>query len=63
MEDFTPYGTDFDKYLSNLEKVMEWCIATRLCLIHEKSHIMMTEGVVIGHYVSEDGIKVDPTKI
>jgi hypothetical protein len=24
---------------------------------------MMTEGVVIGHYVSEDGIKVDPTKI
>ena len=24
---------------------------------------MMTEGVVIGHYVSKDGIKVDPTKI
>jgi hypothetical protein len=23
IEDFTPYGTDFDKYLSNLEKVME----------------------------------------
>ena len=25
--------------------------------------MMMTEGVVLGHYVSADGIKVDPTKI
>jgi len=24
---------------------------------------MMTKGVVLGHYVSADGIKVDPTKI
>jgi hypothetical protein len=24
---------------------------------------MMTEGVVLGHYISVDGIKVDPTKI
>jgi hypothetical protein len=58
-----PHGTDFDQALSNLEKVLERCIATRLCLSHEKCHMMMTEGVVIGHYVSADGIKVDPTKI
>jgi hypothetical protein len=25
--------------------------------------MMMTEGVVLGHYVSANGIKVDPTKI
>jgi hypothetical protein len=25
--------------------------------------MIMTEGVVLGHYVSVDGIKVDPTKI
>jgi hypothetical protein len=36
MDDFTPYGIEFDKALSNLEKVMERCIATKLCLIHEK---------------------------
>jgi hypothetical protein len=58
-----PHGTDFDQALSNLEKVLERCIATRLCLSHEKCHMMMTEGVVIGHYVSAHGIKVDPTKI
>jgi hypothetical protein len=63
MDDFTPYGIDFDQALSNLEKVLERCIATRLCLSHEKCHMMTTEGVVLGHYVSTDGIKVDPTKI
>jgi len=62
-DDFTPYGTDFDQDLSNLEKVLEWCITTRLCFSHEKCHMMMTKGVVLGHYVSVDGIKVDPTKI
>jgi hypothetical protein len=63
MDDFTPYETSFDQALRNLEKVLERCIATRLCLSHEKCHMMMTEGVVLGHYVSADGIKVDPTKI
>jgi hypothetical protein len=62
-DDFTPYGTDFDQGLRNLEKVLERRITTRLCFSHEKCHIMMTKGVVLGYYVSADGIKVDPTKI
>jgi hypothetical protein len=63
MDNFTPYGTDFDQDLSNLEKVLERCIATRLCLSHEKCHMMMNKGVVLGNYASVDGIKVDPTKM
>jgi hypothetical protein len=63
MDDFTPYGDEFDQALNNMEKVLEWCIATRLFLIHEKFHMMMTEGVVLGHYISVDGIKVYPIKI
>jgi hypothetical protein len=63
MDDFTPYGDDFDQALTNMEKVLEWCIATRLCLIHEKCHMMMTEGVVLEHYIYVDAIRVDPTKI
>jgi hypothetical protein len=62
MDDFTPYGDDFDQALDNLEKVLERCIATRLCLSHEKCHMLMTEGVVLGNYISADGIRVDPTK-
>ena len=36
MDDFTPYRDDFDPALDTLEKVLQQCIATRLCLSHEK---------------------------
>ena len=52
MDDFTPYGEDFDQVLETLEKMLEQCIATRLCLRNEKCHMMMTEGVILGHYTS-----------
>ena len=34
MDDFTPYGDDFEPALENLEKVLQRCIDTRLCLSH-----------------------------
>ena len=63
MDDFTPYGDDFDQALQTLDKVLERCISTRLCLSHEKCHMMMTKGLILGHYISAAGIQVDPTKI
>eukprot|EP00253_Pinus_taeda_P007791 PITA_07791 len=63
MDDFTPYGDDFDPALDTLEKVLQRCIATRICLSHEKCYMMMTEGLILGHYVSAAGIQVDPAKI
>ena len=63
MDDFTPYGEDFDQALETLEKVLELCIATRLCLSNEKFHMMMTEGVNLGHYIFAARIQVDPAKI
>eukprot|EP00253_Pinus_taeda_P024148 PITA_24148 len=63
MGDFTPYGDDFEQALQTLEKVLEICITTRLCLSHEKCHMMMKEGLILGHYISAAGIQVDPTKI
>eukprot|EP00253_Pinus_taeda_P025276 PITA_25276 len=63
MDDFTPYGDDFDPALDTLEKVLQRCIATRLCLSHEKCYMMMTEELILGHYISAAGIQVDPAKI
>eukprot|EP00253_Pinus_taeda_P003814 PITA_03814 len=63
MDDFTPYGDDFDPALDTLEKVLQCCIATRLCLSHEKCYMMMTKGLILGHYISAAGIQVDPPKI
>ena len=63
MDDFTPYGDEFDPALQTLEKVLQCCIATRLCLSHEKCYMMMTERLILGHYISAAGIQVDPAKI
>eukprot|EP00253_Pinus_taeda_P031810 PITA_31810 len=63
MDDFTPYGDEFDLALETLEKVLQRCIATRFCLSHEKCYMMMTEGLILGHYISTAGIQVDPAKI
>ena len=63
MDDFTPYEDDFDQALQTLEKVLEWCIATRVCLSNVKCHMMMTKGIILGHYISAAGIHVDPTKV
>jgi hypothetical protein len=63
MDDFTPYGTYFDEALANLEKVLKRCIQYHLSLSIETCHMMMSEGVVLGHFISYAGIQVDPAKI
>jgi hypothetical protein len=63
MDDFTSYGVSFDEALQNLEKVLNQCIQSHLSLSTEKCHMMMSEGVVLGHFISSQGIQVDPSKI
>jgi hypothetical protein len=63
MDDFTPYGVSFQEALENLEKVLKRCIQAQLSLSTEKCHMMMTEGIVLGHFISSQGIQVDPSKI
>ena len=46
-----------------MEKVLTRCEQTQLSLSIEKCHMMMSEGVVLGHFISADGIQVDPSKI
>ncbi|RDX75381.1 Retrovirus-related Pol polyprotein from transposon 17.6, partial [Mucuna pruriens] len=48
MDDFTVYAT---------------CINTNLVLNFEKYHFMVTEGIVLGHLISNKGIEVDKSKI
>ena len=63
MYDFTPYGKDFEEALKNLEKVLTRCEQTQLSLSTEKCHMMMSEVVVLGNFISAHGIQVDPSKI
>jgi hypothetical protein len=63
MDDFTPYGVSFQEALQNLEKVLKRCIQAHLSLSTEKCHMMMSEGIVLRHFISSQGIQVDPSKI
>eukprot|EP00253_Pinus_taeda_P010219 PITA_10219 len=63
MDDFTPYGSNFQEALTNLEKVLAKCIKMNLSLSPEKCEFLMTEGTVLGHTISQQGLQVDPNKI
>ncbi|RDY13055.1 Retrovirus-related Pol polyprotein, partial [Mucuna pruriens] len=63
MDNFTVYANSFDTCLDNLSKVLTRCIDTNLVLNFEKSHFMVTGGIVLGHLVSNRGIEVDKSKI
>ena len=62
MDDFT-HVKDFEEALKNLEKVLTRWENTQLSLSTGKCHMMMSEGVVLGNFISADGIQVDPSKI
>ncbi|RDX82363.1 Retrovirus-related Pol polyprotein, partial [Mucuna pruriens] len=63
MDDFTVYADSFEACMGNLSKVLKRCIDTNLVLNFEKCHFMVTEGIVLGHLVSNRGIEVDKSKI
>ncbi|KAJ0614517.1 putative nucleotidyltransferase, Ribonuclease H [Helianthus annuus] len=63
MDNFSVYGTTFEQCLLNLDRMLKRCIETNLMLNWEKCHFMVTEGIVLGHKVSREGIEVDRAKI
>ena len=63
MDDFTVHGDSFDDGLHNLTLVLQRCIETNLVLNSEKCHFMVEQGIVLGHVVSSEGIKVDKAKV
>jgi hypothetical protein len=63
MDDFSVYSKTFEDCLANLDKVLKRCQMADLVLNSEKFHFMDREGIVLGHKISEKGIKVDKAKI
>nr|GEX84586.1 reverse transcriptase domain-containing protein [Tanacetum cinerariifolium] len=63
MDDFSVFGNSFENCLSLLDKMLQRCEDTKLCLNWEKSHFMVKEGIVLGHKISKNRIEVDKAKI
>jgi len=63
MDDFTPYGCDFEEALSNPYKLLNKCIEMNLSLSLEKCEFFMNVRIVLDHSISKEGIQVDPNNI
>ena len=63
MDDFSVLGKLFDNFLENLRQTFIRCEETNLVLNWEKCHLMVKEGIVLGHRILERGIEVDKAKI
>ena len=63
MDDFSVYGSSFEYCLKNLETVLQRRQDKNLTLKWEKCHFKVTEGIVLRHKISADGLEVDQAKI
>nr|GFB12131.1 reverse transcriptase domain-containing protein [Tanacetum cinerariifolium] len=63
MDDFSVFGNSFENCLSRLDKMLQRCEDTNLCLNWEKSHFMVKEDIVLGYKISKNGIEVDKAKV
>nr|GEX74009.1 reverse transcriptase domain-containing protein [Tanacetum cinerariifolium] len=63
MDDFSVFGNSFENCLSHLDKMLQRCEDTKLCLNWEKSHFMVKEGIVLSHNISKNEIEVDKAKV
>nr|GEU85891.1 reverse transcriptase domain-containing protein [Tanacetum cinerariifolium] len=63
MDDFSVFGNSFETFLSQLDKMLQRCEDTKLCLNWEKSDFMVKEGIVLGHKILRNGIEVNKAKV
>ncbi|GJR89435.1 reverse transcriptase domain-containing protein [Tanacetum coccineum] len=63
MNDFSVFRNSFENCLSRVDKMLQRCEDTNLCLNWEKSHFMVKEGIILGHKIFKKGIEVDKAKI
>ena len=63
MDDFTVYGSSFERFLHNLGTILQRCEDKNLALNWGKCHFMVTKGIVLGHMIYAAGLKVDQAKV
>ena len=63
MDDFSVYGSSFEKCLENLAIVLQRCKNKNLAINWEKCHFMVTEGIVLSHKIFATSLEVDQAKI
>ncbi|UYV74416.1 hypothetical protein LAZ67_11003491, partial [Cordylochernes scorpioides] len=63
LDDIIVYATSFKEHIERLGKVLRCIQQAGLCINHEKCRFGSREIKVLGHLVTESGIRPDPDKI
>ena len=63
IDDVIVFGENFEQHIARVSQVLERIKEAGLKLKPEKCHMLQTEVVFLGHKVSQNGIKPDPTNI
>ena len=63
LDDITVYSKSDEEHLAHLRKVFNKCRKYGLSLNPKKTLFGLEEGKLLGHIISEEGIKIDPQRI
>jgi len=63
LDDITVFSKSDDEHIKHLEQVLKKCIKFGISLNPKKSNFSMDEGKLLGHIISKDGIKIDPSRV
>ena len=63
LDDITVYSKSDEEHLTHLRKVFNKCRKYGLSLNPKKTLFGLEEGKLLGHIISEEGIKIDPQRI
>ena len=63
LNDITIFSKSDEEHLDHLKKTFEECRKFGLSLNPKKSIFSLEEGKLLGHIVSRDGVKIDPTRV
>ena len=63
LDDITIYSKFDEQHLQHLKQVFLKCKKIGLSLNPKKSHFALEEGKLLGHIISKDGIKIDPSRV
>ena len=63
LDDMTVFSKRRKKHLKVLRKVLQKVREHRISLNLKKSIFAVTEGKLLGHMVSKEGIKIDPERV
>ena len=63
LDDITVYSNSNLQHMKHLKKVFLKCRKFGISLNPKNSHFDMLEGKLLGHIISKDGIRIDPSRV